>query len=548
MTPRFVSILPKREKNSSRKLSALLTALFLLNAPIPLSAAAPGRVIGSIIFDIHSVFDTDSPEESGWVYRAADSIHVKTREAVIRRELLFSEGGPYVPALVKETERNLRRLGFIRRAKIETAVNSKGTVDVTVHTYDSWTLEVVADAGRAGGTNRWKAGFSESNLMGMGKTASAKYINDGADSQADLGWKDPQVMGLKHLNSSVKILESPDTRSYSAAVNRPFFASIARSALGVTAGYGENKVTTYSGETVTNTVRKRTRDAGVNYGLALKPSTHRARRVNASFNQHRADYSATRETSGPVPESEQLGFFQLGLDWEVLDFVKVRRIQKFSHDEDYNLGFGIFPGVSWAPPVYPLSSTGSSFLPGFLIRKGFSWTERLLMMKGGYTNTYVNAGESSSLLSMDALFFITGLPRQTLALHTAYDHGSRLGPAASLGLGENNGLRGYGENQFTGSRRFLLNVEDRIFIREDVFKVLDIGAVAFYDAGYAWPAERRTRLNDIKSSVGFGLRLAPSRSSGNSPTRIDFAYPLNGTAERSGWSVSILGGHAFGPS
>jgi len=74
---------------------------------------------------------------------------------------------------------------------------------------------------------------------------------------------------------------------------------------------------------------------------------------------------------------------------------------------------------------------------------------------------------------------------------------------------------------------------------------MDIGAVVFFDSGYVWPASAPIKLGDLKNSVGIGLRVAPSRSSGNSPVRIDLARALNGGTGRPRWSLSILGGQSF---
>ena len=226
---------------------------------------------------------------------------------------------------------------------------------------------------------------------------------------------------------------------------------------------------------------------------------------------------------------------------------QARHIQKFSHVEDINLGLGIFPSVAWAPAVRHLSSTQSQFLPTLLVSKGFRWaSSQLLLLRGAYRSAYTEGGNSNRTVSIDASYFVRGLPRQTLALHSAYDHGSRLDPATPLVLGERNGLRGYKLNQFSGNRRVLFNIEDRVFIADEVYELLDVGAVMFYDSGYAWPSGRAARFSDLESSVGFGLRLAPSRSASNSPVRIDVAYALSDNQSRSRWSLSIQGGVAFG--
>ena len=100
-------------------------------------------------------------------------------------------------------------------------------------------------------------------------------------------------------------------------------------------------------------------------------------------------------------------------------------------------------------------------------------------------------------------------------------------------------------SRFTGSRRFLYNIEDRVYVWDNLFRLLDVGAVAFYDSGFAWPEGSSVNLADLKSSVGLGLRVAPSRSGSNSPVRVDLAYPVSRRTGLSSWSLSILAGQAF---
>jgi hemolysin activation/secretion protein len=251
---------------------------------------------------------------------------------------------------------------------------------------------------------------------------------------------------------------------------------------------------------------------------------------------------------GPIPNNEQLELFRLGGEWEVLDFIKERHIQKFSHVEDINLGLGVFPSVVWAPGVRSLSSTKSQFLPSLALRKGFRWTaSHLLLLHWAYRSSYTDGGNSNRIASVEASYFLRGFPHQTLALRANVAHGWRLDPATPLTLGESNGLRGYGLRQFTGNRRLLFNVEDRIFIRDEVWSLLDVGAAVFYDSGYVWPASNPVRFADLKNSIGVGLRLAPSHSNDNSPVRIDLAYALSDNRSGSRWSLSIMGGLGFGP-
>jgi len=539
---------------SRRLFAAALGALLLLSAP-PCSAARRkrpvslvGKAIGSIRVETYNVFNTNVYPESKLAYRAANAVHRTTRENVVRRELLYEVGDPYDPNLIAETERNLRLLHFIRRADSDAVVNSSGTVDVVVRTYDSWTLEFTGNFKRVGGATEVKGGFSERNFLGRGTELSAEYRQYGTSPHKSLAWKEVQFLGRHHVNLLAAASAGPDGRDYSLAVGRPFYASIAKASKGVAGSYSEKRTPLYADDVVSGESLRRASEVGLTYGVALATSTWRTRRVRAGVANRHVDYLPLPSTpAGALPAREQFLFLQLGFDWQELDFVTERRIQRFTRDEDYNVGLSVLPSLAWAPALPGLRSAESQVLPGLVVRKGFEREGRLLLLRGSYTTAFVNGANATRVAGGDALYFLMGMPRQTLALHASYDHGWRLDPGSRLGLGESNGLRGYGLNQFAGERRFLMNVEDRVFLYDEWLRLVDVGAVVFYDAGYAWGHGVRARVNDLRHSVGFGLRLAASRSASNSPLRIDAARALNPNGTDTRWTLSILAGHAFGP-
>lgn len=536
-----------------RRLAAALAALLLLAPPCAAARRKPakglaGRPIGSIRIETNNVFNTKVYPESKLAYRMANAIHSTSRESLVRRELLFEVGEPYDPNLIQETERNLRLLPFIRRASAEAVVNSSGTVDVVMRTYDSWSLEVIANFKRVGGVSEAKAGFTEHNLLGRGTEVSAEYSRNGTSPTKSVSWKEAQFLGRHHLNLLVSAAAGADRRRYAFSLGRPFYASIARASKRITGTYDDSKTLLYQDDAAFGEARVRSSEVGVDYGVALATSTSRTRRLRAGIVNRHVDFLPLPATPpGALPAREQFVILQAGLDWQELDFVTERRVQKLTRDEDYNLGLAVLPSVSWAPPLPGLRRSESQVLPGMILRKGFERENHLLLLRASYATTFVNGANANRVAGADALYYVTGLPRQTLAFHAAYDHGWRLDPGSRLSLGESNGLRGYGLAQFSGERRLLLNAEDRVFLLDDLLKILDVGAVVFYDAGFAWPARDRTRLSDLRHGVGFGLRVASSRSASNSPLRLDVARALNPNGADSRWTLSILAGHAFGP-
>ena len=72
---------------------------FLLSLAVLAGSVASAEPLRVGTITIHAL-DVYSSEEAskGWVYRAANSVHVQTRKSTIRRFLLFHEGDPYEPA------------------------------------------------------------------------------------------------------------------------------------------------------------------------------------------------------------------------------------------------------------------------------------------------------------------------------------------------------------------------------------------------------------------------------------------------------------------
>jgi len=76
----------------------------ILFVPLALAAQAPvdsahsagatpgGDTLRGVELDRRDIFD---PEERGWVARLGNALHIQTRAATIRRELLFRPGEPF---------------------------------------------------------------------------------------------------------------------------------------------------------------------------------------------------------------------------------------------------------------------------------------------------------------------------------------------------------------------------------------------------------------------------------------------------------------------
>ena len=107
-----------RRRRPGSRLGAMVFAAALLMpvsgtpaaepVPPPAELEAMGAVIGRIQVVPGDVFDPSIEGENGWLYRAANTLHIETRPPVIRKQLLFESGDVYAgePSAISLYHRN----------------------------------------------------------------------------------------------------------------------------------------------------------------------------------------------------------------------------------------------------------------------------------------------------------------------------------------------------------------------------------------------------------------------------------------------------------
>src|SRR6476646_3368023 len=122
---------------------------------------------------IDSVLVQTAPPSLGKLGRSVSRLHVRTRDNVVRRELLFSAGDTVDTLAIAESLRHLRTLAFLAHAQIEARRCSSPageTLALTVLTRDSWTTRPDLRGGSGS-----RIGLTERNLLGTGVSTRAQY-------------------------------------------------------------------------------------------------------------------------------------------------------------------------------------------------------------------------------------------------------------------------------------------------------------------------------------------------------------------------------------
>lgn len=180
---------------------------------------APALPISHIVIQNHGVFDPSIPRYRRFPYPLLNHLHIKTRPGVIRRELLFAEGQPYDRELIRESERNLRRLAFFNRVQV-IPVRSDTTTGVVVQTEDQWTMtpDIVID--RRGGINRFGLGIEDANFLGLGKAMNLRFLTTSDRTLGRVIYTDPRLLGSRWRLETIGI-SSSDGALYKAQSSLP---------------------------------------------------------------------------------------------------------------------------------------------------------------------------------------------------------------------------------------------------------------------------------------------------------------------------------------
>jgi hypothetical protein len=478
---------------------------------------------------------------------ALDRVHATSREHVIRRALLVSEGQPYRTVLVDESARNLRRL---RQLSLVVCVPMRGSapdrVRLVVITKDVWSLYVDFDlAVTAGGLEALTLEPKETNLAGTHQIALGRFIVEPRTMTTGVAYEIPRLEGrwlsLAVEGNAVVARETADVEGGygSAKVERPLFSSRTAWAW-------------FTSTSFANRVRRRYVNAEVAMfepeGSLPIPWSWRERRVvqdaavtrsfgweakndvtlGASFGHaryavpHGPAESARAFARAAVPVGEdRVGPY---VEWRSYrsDFLRTYDLATLGLQEDARLGYDL--RLRAYPVLRGLGSTRDLFGAYGALSYGAALGDGLARAA---VETTVEASRGEVTDGSVKGSFGIATPRfgprvvaSRLVLSiTALSRFENYLNAKSF-LGGESLLRGYPSRYVTGKDLVAANLEYRT--RAYVLAGVQLGGALFFDAGDAMDGFDRLRP---KASAGAGLRLVFAQLD-RSVLRVDVGVPL----------------------
>ncbi|MBW3571403.1 MAG: BamA/TamA family outer membrane protein [Gemmatimonadetes bacterium] len=541
---------------------ALAAALALAGAGPAGAQAGEGAcrdgAVTEIFVDNRSVFDVGGDEldaRFNWAYRSANRMHVRTREAVIRRELLFREGDCYAPALLKDSERILRSLSFIADADVFAVRQPDGSQHVVVETRDEWSMRVEPQwDSDQGGLQLTGVGVREDNLLGTGQHVSA-YVKESQGERvygAAVGTR--QLLGTR-LDAELGVAKTPVGVSVVQRLAYPFRGEAGRWAFRQEIEHLERNFVIFVPDEDGAVRRRYFEEARRSFDVGTVMRLGRRGQltlfgvaVAGEWTEYPRDYLST-DGGGDQPAVRQMvpgdpEPVLTGLD--TISSVRVvflagqrnvwferrRALDAVRGTEDVRLGVEAEAGIGRSLQAFSddddlLLDLGFSLAAAPLhgVLAGFSARgegRRVYGAERGSLEWRNLFGQADAW----AYWRPSEESRHTFVAAATAVGGWRTMVPFQLTMGNRAGVRGLPTHAWPGERRLVASLEHRMYLGWPYPRLFDLGTAAFVDAGKMWAGGDAFGMNSpVEASVGVGLRAAFPPGSRRT-YRMDVAVPV----------------------
>ncbi len=535
-----------------------------------LAAVAGPLVTGTVTLDREDIFTRAEVDSARgllrFAQRLANRLHGQTRPHVLQREILFREGDPYRPALLAETARNLRALGYLADVSVAAVdTTPDGRVDVRVSTRESWSLETdVTLALDAGGDARWTAQLADNNFLGYGVTLGAGLGNDLAGRYWNAWYRQRRVAGtglrlgldygdrregrIRHLELARPFYTLDDPRAVTGkawddAWRRRYYLSNGGPA-GADAGraaslyaelpYAESGVEV--GAQWRLSPRGRGRIWRLGFGARVQEGRFTPDREPAVLSDGRSAPLGWLAEPGQPYAREQgtLAYPYLWLRTVSRDWAIAHHLLQYGGVEDIELGWDL--DLKFGPAGGSLgSTTGGAVDRRWRVESVVQRWSRLgpgqaLLLGTLEADLGARAARNHVWTLLGAWLTVTGsesTPWLT-RLFVEAGQGAGLTGARPLLLGSERGLRTLAVDGMAGDRLLRVNAEVGRATGIMPLGLFRLGLAAFADAGSAWWHDESRDSGDLRREAGLGLRFGPTRSANAPLARVDLAWPLDG--------------------
>lgn len=487
-----------------------------------------GLRYGEVHVEVDNVYDLANPRENVWYTRAADFLHIRTRDWVVRHLLLVRPGKPANAQQVYEAIRHLRGQTFLRGADITPVDCRNGAVDVRVDVRDAWTLKIDTRFARAGNANEWRFKLEDSNFLGTGRTLAIGRQKTLDRSMNVLEYLDPTLANTDWTMAAY-YEDLSDGKLESLALSQPFLLDTTPWGADVSALNQHLNLNFYDGGVQRWYLPQRERQFQADWQRLLSFDGETALRAGVAVDYEHYTYGAPVSVNpGRLPPPAVYPRTLAGIGPIVSlhqdNYASFENLREVARAEDYNLGWDVSAQVLYDSTSLGATSNGPDV--SLTASKGFEPFPHWVVLTDGKLLARRDGGRwRNEALNAEATAYGQPWRRQTLVFHLDYASLLHPDPENRLYIGGFDALRGYPNFYATGTRRVRVTIADRVVTPMVWFHTFQVGFVVFNDnaiidraAGQGW--------SPWYSSVGAGFRIGNLRGSFNRVLYFTVAEPL----------------------
>lgn len=491
-----------------------------------------------IIFKPLTIFDEHSKGFTA-IHRWANAIHINTKQLTLENEAaFFLNKCSKTFADMAELERHLRSRRYLRDAKVTSDVMVE---NITVKTWDNWSLMPTINFGRQGGQTSYSLGIKERNLLGLGVDAEIETYRNSQRKGYKIKTAVP-LFNQQNIDLKLRFADNDDGTQESIFFQKHFASFYIENAYRV--GFNE--------ETRNDTIYQN------NYKLAIFThdiSYKTAQYAWLGFNNKRAllRYSVgiTQDLhkfsfleNSPLislllPQDRDFTYPWLGFEYIEKDFRKLTNIHLITQIEDFNHGwqFNTRLGLSDGDKA---NSAWAVF--NAQISKGFEIHKNALILFNMALNSDIYAQQDNRfLLNMNTEYFYNINANWSFYLNNINIISKNQYLDSPITMGGDSGLRGFPLQYQHGERSTKLTAEMRYYPHINILKLFDLAGAVFFDSARTFGDVTTSPHNNTATttamvneniekgwlySLGMGIRLySPHAGGNNHVVHIDFAFP-----------------------
>lgn len=436
--------------------------------------------------------------------KTANRYHISTRKKILNNQILLKENEKFDPLKLKESERLLRTLPYLKDASIivNFAGKSKDSVDIKVITQDRWTVNAFTSFQPF----RTNAGVSETNFLGLGhgiragmnySVTSFRYSMNGNYSVANIGHS--------YISLSSSLVINPELRMYNLALDRPIFSAYAKWGGGL--NITRNSALYYQKTDSALFFKINNIDQYVGRAFSLNKNTDKrlvyklitSGRVNHNFTEGQGQFHESVELP-PAFTTQYLATVAIAAQ----RYYKDVNIFKFGIAEDIPEGHtvALIGGYEKRPDAaYNYA--------------GFKFSYSRHIDKAGYFVTEFEPGTffrlrklNRSVINIYALYFSETFRIKNWMMRQFVDYslvlGSNRDPGEVLYLRGTYGIPGYRETTISGQSKTVLTLKTMCYVP---YRVLGFGFAFFTFASFGTAGGSLTALYNEHVQQGYGIGL-----------------------------------------